>query len=423
LLAATSTSEAFASIPNTIWQSPCFFDNPTVEITDAHLPQCIDPPRAAGGEPPRALILVGDSHAAATADGLRRAVEGHFSFAWAAVGHNCALAYGGGYESDDEGVECGYWAGKARTELAKKLLPGDVLVYRQYGAHFRSYEGRTTFDFVTNELYPLTHSKDVTLVLVGDSPVLKQRATYCLPSRFVPNAVERCDTPREDAIWSTVDSWLQGVAGEHDDVEYFGLADLFCEEDRCRAIIPGTNTYWAFDEHHFTTAGGMYLSPFWCDWFASKRWFNPPTTAPTSTPTTTLTAAPTSAPIAAPPPPAAAQTTAPTAAPTAATPMCAHPSATGVSVYTPLHPMFDQLDQTHALSRFSTYTARGCSCNPEASNNAPLLNPPEATSSPTLPPCFIPSRPNELPMLMDWSGEMSPIRGPHTRPPQSIPAT
>ena len=64
------------------------------------------------------------------------------------------------------------------------------------------------------------------------------------------------------------------VAQEHStDVAFFNLLDLFCEPTRCRAVIPGTDTFWAFDSHHFTAAGGMYLQPFWCSFFASHNWF------------------------------------------------------------------------------------------------------------------------------------------------------
>jgi hypothetical protein len=79
-----------------------------------------------------------------TVNGLQRAVEGVFSLAWVAIGHNCALDYEGGYHSDDRGIECGFWVDTVMRELEQNLLADDVVVYRLYGDHYRS---RTT-DFV-----------------------------------------------------------------------------------------------------------------------------------------------------------------------------------------------------------------------------------------------------------------------------------
>ena len=67
-------------------------------------------------------------------------------------------------------------------------------------------------------------------------------------------------------------AWAR-FASQHAHVAYMPLSELYCEASRCRATIPGTNTFWAFDEHHFTAAGGMYLWPFVCDFFASHGWF------------------------------------------------------------------------------------------------------------------------------------------------------
>jgi hypothetical protein len=116
-------------------------------------------------------------------------------------------------------------------------------------------------------------TKQAKLLLVGDGPKLKERATYCLPARFASNALERCDTPNDQATWGNLDTVLRGYAQLHSDVFFFPLTGLFCESSRCRATIPGTNTFWAFDEHHWTAAGGMYLWPFWCSFFAAQNWF------------------------------------------------------------------------------------------------------------------------------------------------------
>lgn len=269
LLAATTTDAAFHHTPGTIWQNPCFMDSPTIDVANRFVPECMRPDRAARGGPSRALFLVGDSHAAMTVNGLQRAVEGVFSLAWVAIGHNCALDYEGGYHSDDQGIDCGFWVRTVMRELEQNLLAADVVVYRLYGDHYRS----RTNDFVREVLQPLVSTKQAKLLLVGDGPKLKERATYCLPARFASNALERCDTPNDQATWGSLDTVLQSYAQLHSDVFFFPLADLFCESSRCRATIPGTNTFWAFDEHHWTAAGGMYLWPFWCSFFAAQDWF------------------------------------------------------------------------------------------------------------------------------------------------------
>lgn len=269
LLAAASTDEAFHHTPGTIWQDSCFMDNPMHASTEDLVPRCLRPPRGVNGGPTRALFLVGDSHAAMSVNGLRRAVEGAFAFAWATVGHNCALDRDGGYKSDDYGIDCAHWTVQVMGELAAEVRARDVVVYRLSVDHYRQH----TFEFVRSALHPLVARNGAKLVLVGDSPKLRTRATYCLPSRFAPRALERCDTPRSAAGSTQVDAALQAFADEHEDVAFFGLFDLFCEATRCRATIPGTNTFWIFDEHHFTVAGGMYLWPFWCSFFASNNWF------------------------------------------------------------------------------------------------------------------------------------------------------
>ena len=207
-----------------------------------------------------------------TANGLRRAVEGSFTFTWAAVGHNCALDRDGGYTSNDYGITCSYWAQKAFEELQANLIPGDVVVYRVANMHIRYY----TISYIRDTLYPMVQQKGAKLILIGDSPYLRNRATFCLPSRFAPNALENCDTPRAQAQDAAKTASLQSLAALHpQSIFFFDLFDLFCEQTRCRATIPGTDTYWAFDEHHWTVAGGMYLWPFWCDYFSAHNWFLP----------------------------------------------------------------------------------------------------------------------------------------------------
>lgn len=72
-----------------------------------------------------------------------------------------------------------------------------------------------------------------------------------------------------------------------------------------------------------------------------------------------------------------------------------------------MHPAYDALDVQHALSLYSTHTARGCRC--VMSPSITLAHTPPAavaSSSPdaaTLPPCFIPALPSQLPMLRSWS--------------------
>ena len=88
------------------------------------------------------------------------------------------------------------------------VVKGDVVVYRIASEHYRT----RTLDFVRDALRPLVSGKGAQLVLVGDSPKLKERATYCLPSRFAPHALERCDTPIAEARDATVESALQTIA-------------------------------------------------------------------------------------------------------------------------------------------------------------------------------------------------------------------
>ena len=89
---------------------------------------------------------------------------------------------------------------------------------------------------------------------------------------------------------------------------------------------------------------------------------------------------------------------------------CLAPSMTGVSVFTPTHPQYTGLDSSHALSRYSNYTARRCRCEIDTSH-ATSHPPPDGvdagSASISLPPCFIPASPSQLPMLSNWDGYVS----------------
>ena len=71
---------------------------------------------------------------------------------------------------------------------------------------------------VLHSLVPRKHSK---LLLIGGEPKLKERATYCLPARFASTALERCDTPRGQATWESLDAMLRSYAQQHGDVFFF----------------------------------------------------------------------------------------------------------------------------------------------------------------------------------------------------------
>ena len=57
------------------------------------------------------------------------------------------------------------------------------------------------------------NAEEAKLLLVGDGPKLKERATYCLPARFASNALERCrGTPNDQATWGSLDTVLRSYA-------------------------------------------------------------------------------------------------------------------------------------------------------------------------------------------------------------------
>ena len=274
MLNAASIVEAFQT-HGTVWLQPCWQDLATEASADASVPQCLNPPRGSGGEPSRALFLVGDSHAAMSVEGLRRAVQGEFSFHWAAIGHGCALDIEGGsydgHRCDSPSCDCGHWASNVMNLLRQHLKPGDVVVYAISAEHYR----RLTNQFMTSELVPLAANTGATIVLVGPTPVIAARATQCLPTRFATTALERCDVPRANAhaFGGPMNTAMQALADAHDRVYHFEVAEFYCEAMRCRATIPGTSTYWVFDDNHFTQAGSMYLWPWWCNFFHRHGWF------------------------------------------------------------------------------------------------------------------------------------------------------
>ena len=239
--------------------------------------------------PQRAVYLIGDSHAASIAPGIMAALDGAVDMVWAAAGWGCGIlddrAIASTFSTDEERRErfmhdiCRAWNQAVVQNLEQTLRPCDVVVVHQERGKMNAF----MVDKYTSLQAQVTRL-GATMVFIGDSPKLPERAAYCVPSAFSSNAAARCEQAIDAVNHPTVgqqhNGWVTRTYEEQalsslaqaDGTLFMSIYELMCDStsQTCGAFIPGTQTLAYFDKQHLTSAGAFYLWPFICSFFRSN---------------------------------------------------------------------------------------------------------------------------------------------------------
>ena len=321
----------FARLEDGIYGAECF-------TTDAALGvRCLTPGDLApargidlAGQPARMLFVLGDSHAAALVAGLSAAVKGSMGVAWTAA------LWGGGFNGEwpDLGeAECEEdcpWLVDAYHEthtavyverllgaLRMSLQPGDVvtLVTSELRMPHTSFvQAQTEF---LRGIASTVNGLGAHLMLIADVPKLVgypgQEGDCPLPDVNDAHMYGKCTTAVADAIHYTralhaqVDGAFAALAAEVqqgggamtyiDAAWMYGkLCDLSSPQHQnhvCGPNVPGTPTIAYVDDEHLSTAGSLYLGPFFACFFEDHGLLHFVTPSP----------APSAHPVSSPPPP------------------------------------------------------------------------------------------------------------------------
>ena len=139
--------------------------------------------------------------------------------------------------------------------LQNQLQPCDVVVVHN---HREKFYGFGLINALT-ALQNVVKAKGASLVILGDTPTLPARGTYCIDSPTSPDASERCAY-----VWDAPDSPMLGdkqsdessavaynLLAQDESTYFFDTRSLLCTDDgHCGATVPGTSTLAFFDDHH-----------------------------------------------------------------------------------------------------------------------------------------------------------------------------
>ena len=184
-----------------------------------------------------------------------------------------------------------------RAALEAQIQSGDVVTVVNSWLRMPTIEYVDAYMAFLAELAVMIRGRGGTLLLIGDTPRLRAHAggnqrvdgTGCLE----PATFHKCATPRESAwrlswdsfdpshpsvlyAWSlraTIEARMYQLAASPG-VKYIPSSWMFdhlCDANVCGPTIPGTNTVMFYGDHHLSTAGAMYLAPFFNCEFASMR--------------------------------------------------------------------------------------------------------------------------------------------------------
>ena len=189
------------------------------------------------------------------------------------------------------GEVCRIYNEQATAALSTNLQPCDIVVLHQrsnwhskegtylgklvfYGDGGNDPNGRraTNFAHIRN-LLSIVQARGASLLLLGDVPLLPERAQLCATSIA---AAARCETSRATVLEQTAverNFYSELVQADRTNSTYYmPLDELFCDPNaqagrECGVVVPGTHTVAFLDSNHINTAGASYLWPFLCDFF------------------------------------------------------------------------------------------------------------------------------------------------------------
>jgi hypothetical protein len=246
---------------------------------------CLTPAReataASHAAPTRTVFVVGDSHSAVLMPGLMTALDGVASVVWVAAGAGC------GYLSDDvltstrgtRNYHGGVLIQPCMTHnhivndvFRRHLQACDIVIVHQHSYARNGWGGKLQGANVAaaqkeyyRELQALVQSRDARLVLIGDIGELPQRGPHCAQSEWLEEECEMDlhEVEQQVSLEKQIYSELAQASGTY----YFPLHQLMCQNNRCGAFIPNSDTLLYGDSDHMTTEASLYLWPFLCAFF------------------------------------------------------------------------------------------------------------------------------------------------------------
>lgn len=200
------------------------------------------------------MFLIGDSHAGSIKAGLERSVQNDMIVSWVGLtGNTC------GYIQDATSGVCGEARDIMLERLQANVRADDVVVFSHAGYKFYHTDAQANQRTLLESLYTsVLQPRGAHLVIMGDPPKLSNRAYYCLMN------TANCYVGKFN---NDQNKQVGQLANDYSGVHYFEIFDLFCDNKWCMPNVPGTNTFAYFDDSHLTTAGSLYLWPYFCAFF------------------------------------------------------------------------------------------------------------------------------------------------------------
>jgi hypothetical protein len=222
------------------------------------------------------MFLIGDSHATMFVTALRKAIANSYSLSFMTKAKNACFRSHTSYP--------GYCAA-VLSSITRNLRSGDVLVLAfatwqfspaQMKGKSGSLENVKEYALVLKNWHRLVSARNATMIMLGDQTPLKADGFMCVPTSFDQNADRRCARTVE---WSNFygkhfRNQMNALEQEWHNAYFFDPRALFCTEQSCGAMVPGTHTVATGDDEHLTIEGSYYLWPFLCSFLQEKGLFS-----------------------------------------------------------------------------------------------------------------------------------------------------
>ena len=153
--------------------------------------------------------------------------------------------------------------------LKQWLRPGDLVVLANMRARVKTITGtHLALQFLQlDRLANLTRSKNASLVLLGDIPMVQKKIEDCGGpyARLLYEWVGAWCAPNSRCVaagweWDELDSTMREFARTRRSVFFHALYDLLCNKrDGCGPWVPGTHTLAFRDQHHILPEGSFAL--------------------------------------------------------------------------------------------------------------------------------------------------------------------
>jgi hypothetical protein len=222
------------------------------------------------------MFVIGDSHAAMLVTALREA-----------VGNSYSLSFMTRAGSECFGLVTSYpdYCTAVQKAIKRNLRPGDVLALGfatwrfspvEVGKASGSLENVDEYALVLKKWHRLVSARNATMILLGDQTPLRQTGLMCVPTSFNQDAASRCARTVEwsDFYGKHFRKQMNALEQAWHNVHFFDPRSLFCTEQTCGAMVPGTHTLATGDLQHLTVEGSYYLWPFLCSFLQEKGLFS-----------------------------------------------------------------------------------------------------------------------------------------------------